>query len=158
MTKKELSINVKWDEFEMGTCRLFVETLNQYIPAVFFQDHKPKPTISDKMLQSVNDILNMDKKEFDRLGEIVGLETYQQSKIKEIHFDQDNDIYVGVYSEVILSTGAKEQVSIVVKDGTFLCVNDGTYFDKLVELEEEKKKYVPTKEEREHLVAKLLSS
>jgi len=71
MTKKELSINVKWDEFEMGTCRLFVETLNQYIPAVFFQDHKPRPTISNKMLEAVNHILDMDEKEFDRLGELV---------------------------------------------------------------------------------------
>lgn len=158
MTKKELSINVKWDEFEMGTCRLFVETLNLYIPAVFFQDNKPKPTISNKMLQGVNNILDMDEKEFDRLGEIIGVEAYQQSKIKEIHFDQDNDIYVGVYSEVILGIETKEQVNIVVKDGKFLCLNDGTYFDKLVELEEEKEKYVPTEEEREHLVAKLLSS
>ena len=93
MTKKELSINVKWDEFEMGTCRLFVETLNQYIPAVFFQDHKPRPTISNKMLEAVNHILDMDEKEFDRLGELVGVDAYQNSKIKEIHFDQDNDIY-----------------------------------------------------------------
>ena len=158
MTKKELSINVKWDEFEMGTCRLFVETLNQYIPAVFFQDHKPKPTISDKMLQSVNDILNMDKKEFDRLGEIVGLETYQQSKIKEIHFDQDNDIYVGVYSEVILSIEAKKQVSIVVKDGKFLCVNDGTYFDTLEVCKKENELKSMSNEAREKIVAMMLSS
>ena len=155
MTKKELSINVKWDEFEMGTCRLFVETLNQYIPAVFFQDHKPKPTISNKMLQGVNDILDMDSNEFDRIGEILGVESY---KIKEIHIDQDNDVYVGSYAELIVSTGSNVQVTIIVKDGKFLCVNDGTYFDNLVEREEEKKKYVPTKEEREHLISKLLSS
>ena len=155
MTKKELSINVKWDEFEMGTCRLFVETLNLYIPVVFFQDHKPKPTISNKMLQSVNNLLDMDKNEFDRIGEILDVETY---KIKEIHIDQENDIYVGVYAEVIISTGVNEQISIVVKDGKFMFVNDGTYFDSLIDLEEEKKKYVPTKEEREKLVAKLLSS
>lgn len=158
MTKKELSINVKWDEFEMGTCRLFVETLNQYIPAVFFQDHKPKPTISDKMLQGVNNILDMNINEFDRLAEILGVETYKNSKIKEIHFDQDNDNYEGVYSEIILSTGTNEQVSVIVKNGKFIVVNDGMYFDNLVELEKEKKKYVPSKEEREKLVAMMLSS
>jgi len=158
MTKKELSINVKWDEFEMGTCRLFVETLNQYIPAVFFQDHKPKPTISNKMLEAVNHILDMDEKEFDRLGELVGVDTYQNSKIKEIHFDQDNDIYVGVYSEVILSIEAKEQVSIVVKDGKFLCVNDGTYFDTLEVCKKENELKSMSNEAREKIVAMMLSS
>ena len=158
MTKKELSINVKWDEFEMGTCRLFVETLNQYIPAVFFQDHKPRPTISNKMLEAVNHILDMDEKEFDRLGELVGVEVYQNSKIKEIHFDQDNDIYVGVYSEVILSTEAKEQVSIVVKDGKFLCVNDGTYFDTLEVCKKENELKSMSNEAREKIVAMMLSS
>jgi len=155
MTKKELSINIKWDEFEMGTCRIFVETLNQYIPSVFFQDHKPKPTVTDKMMKAVNDILDMDRNEFDRLKVILSVDDY---KIKEIHLDQDNDVYEGIYSEIIVSTGSNIQVSIIVKDGRFLCVNDGTYFDKLVEREEEKKKYVPTKEEREHLISKLLSS
>ncbi len=155
MTKKELSINTKWDEFEIGTCRLFVSVLNQYLTVLFFQDHKPRPTISNKMLQGVNDILDMDINEFDRIGEILGVESY---KIKEIHIDQDNDVYVGSYAEVIVSTGSNVQVTIIVKDGKFLCVNDGTYFDNLVEREEEKKKYVPTKEEREHLISKLLSS
>lgn len=158
MTKKELSINVKWDEFEMGTCRLFVETLNQYIPAVFFQDHKPRPTISNKMLEAVNHILDMDEKEFDRLGELVGVDAYQNSKIKEIHFEQDNDIYAGVYSEVILSTEAKKQVSIVVKDGKFLCVNDGTYFDTLEVCNKENELKSISNESREKIVAMMLSS
>ena len=155
MTKKELSINIKWDEFEMGTCRLFVETLDKYIPSVFFQDHKPKPTVTDKMMKAVNDILDMDMSEFDRLGELVDTKSY---KIKEIHIDQDNDVYEGVYSEVIVSMGSDAQSSIIVKDGKFMLVNDGTYFDNLVEFEKEKKKYIPTEEEREHLISKLLSS
>jgi len=155
MTKKELSINIKWDEFEMGTCRLFVETLDKYIPAVFFQDHKPKPTVTDKMMKAVNDILDMNSSEFDRLNEILG---EKNCKIKEIHIDQDNDVYEGVYSEVIVSTDSNAQSSIIVKDGRFILVNEGTYFDNLVAFEKEKKKYIPTEEEREHLIAKLLSS
>jgi len=115
MTKKELSINITWDEFEMGTCRIFVETLNQYIPTVFFQDHKPKPTVTNKMLAGVNDILDMDINEFDRLGEILGVEVYQKSKIKEIHIDQDNDVFDGVYSEVIMSLGSNKQIGVIVK-------------------------------------------
>jgi len=130
MTKKELSINTKWDEFEMGTCRIFVETLNQYIPTLFFQDHKPKPAISNKMLQSVNDILGMDKDEFNSLEELLGVEEY---KIKEIHIDQDNDIYDDIYSEIIVTTESNVQKSVIVRDGKFLCLNDNNYFDLLME-------------------------
>ncbi len=163
MTKKELSINIKWDEFEMGTCRIFVETLNQYIPTVFFQDHKPKPTVSNKMLQSVNDILNMDMNEFDRLEEILGTDVYNKSKIHEIHIDQENDKYDGVYSEVIMSTGANIQVSVIVKNAAFICVNDGTYFDTLVlnktdsDVDVSKKGSID-KASREKILAMMLSS
>ncbi len=118
MTKKELSINTKWDEFEMGTCRVFIEVLNKYIPVVFFQDHKPNPTISNKMLQSVNDILDMSIDEFDRLGEVLGKEIYEQSKIKEFHIDQENDNFEGVYSEAIMESASNSQISVIVKDGT----------------------------------------
>ena len=150
MTKKELSINIKWDEFEMGTCRLFVETLSQYIPTLFFQDHKPKPTVSNTMLKAVNDILDMDSDEFDRLKEIVETQDY---KIKEIHIDQDNDIFGAVYSEVIVETAENTQVNVVVKDGKFFCVNDGTYFDTLEVVKKETKAKGISKEEREKLIA-----
>ena len=160
MTKKELSINTKWDEFEMGTCRLFVPVLNQYIPTVFFQDHKPKPTISNKMLQGINDILDMDENEFAKLGEILNVEDY---KIKEIHIDQDNDVFEGVYSEVMVAAGLNEQVSIIVKDGKFLRTNDGTYFDTLIVPEKVNEGSSPTKEKmdkeaREKILAMMRSS
>jgi hypothetical protein len=155
MTKKELSINIKWDEFEMGTCRLFVETLGQYIPTLFFQDHKPKPTVSNSMLQAVNDILTMDMQEFDRLGEILEAKEY---KIKEIHIDQDNDNFEGVYSEVIVSTDSDTQASVVVKDGKFMFVNDGTYFDTLEVSKKETKVKSITKADKEKLVTMMMSS
>ena len=158
MTKKELSINTKWDEFEMGTCRVFIEVLNKYIPVVFFQDHKPKPTISNTMLQSVNDILDMNSDEFNRIEEILGADIYEQSKIKEIHIDQDNDNFDGVYSEVIMSTSSNTQVSIIVKDGTFMCINDGTYFDTLEVSEKETEVSGLSKENREKIIAAMLSS
>jgi hypothetical protein len=155
MTKKELSINIKWDEFEMGTCRLFVPVLNQYIPMVFFQDHKPKPTVSNKMLAGVNDILSMEEDEFARLEDILDVETY---KIKEIHIDQDNDVYEGVHSEVIVSTGSNVQVSIIVKDGKFMFMNDGTYFDTLEVVQKESNDKSISKEDREKIIALMLST
>jgi hypothetical protein len=158
MTKKELSINTKWDEFEMGTCRVFIEVLNKYIPFVFFQDHKPNPTISNKMLQSVNDILDMSIDEFDRLEEVLGKEVYDQSKIKEIHIDQENDNFEGVYSEVIMDSASNSLISVIVKDGMFMCINEGTYFDTLVAHPIANEVSVLTKENRENILAALLSS
>lgn len=158
MTKKEVSINTTWDEFEMGTCRVFVEELNQYIPILFFQDHKPKPSISVKMLQSINDILSMNKNEFDRLKEILGVEIYQKSKIQEIHIDQENDKFEGVYSEVIINSGSNSLISIIVKDSKFTCINDGTYFNTLAINKQKNEVCHPTKEEREKIIATLLSS
>ncbi|MEA2048637.1 MAG: hypothetical protein U9O64_09360 [Campylobacterota bacterium] len=131
MTKKEVSLNTTWDEFEMGTCRLFIAALNQYIPTIFFQDHKPQPAVSDKMLQSINDILEMNKDAFEQLNEILGTTTYQECKIKEIHIDQDHDTLEGVYSEVILSTNNNRYMNVIIKDGQFICINDGTYFETL---------------------------
>ncbi|CAA6822322.1 MAG: Unknown protein [uncultured Sulfurovum sp.] len=153
MTKKELSINISWDEFEMGTCGIFVETLDQYIRTVFFQDHKPQPTISDKMLQGVNDILDMDIKEFERLEEILGIEDYKQSKIEEIHLDQDNDLFDGVYAEVIIAVGSHTHIAVIVKDGTFMCINDGTYFDTLEVSDKQTETKGISEKDRENFIA-----
>jgi len=160
MTKKELSINTEWDEFEMGICPVFIEVLNKYIPVVFFQNHKPKPTISNTMLRSVNDILDMNIDEFNRLEEILGTNIYEQSKIKEIHIDQDNDNFDGVYSEVIMDSASNSLISVIVKDGKFMCINDGTYFDTLVVSKKNNDNDMPnlTKENREKIIAALLSS
>lgn len=131
MTKKELSLNTKWDEFEMGICLVFFEVLNQYIPIIFFQEHKPTPAISDRMLQSLNTLLDMPLEIFESLKQIVGTTFYEQSKIKEIHIDQDNDTFESVYAEVIMEAKDKSLISIIVKDGQFLCINDGSYFETL---------------------------
>ncbi len=154
MTKKEIILNTIWDEFEMGTCRLFVDVLDQYIPVVFFQDHKPSPDISDKMIRSINDILALDKNELDTLKEILYTsylsvltdgdngdessmlnreELYLNNKVKEIHIDQDNDRFNGVYSEIIMSSVSNNLINIIVKDAKIICLDDGTYFDLLEE-------------------------
>ncbi len=158
MTKKEIQMNTTWDEFEMGTCRLFVEVLNQYIPVIFFQDHKPKPSISVKMLKSINDILALDENEFDRLKAMLGEEVYLQSKIKEIHIDQENDNFDGAYSEVIMNSVSNSVISVIVKDSKFICVNDGAYFDTLVVNEKDSEVNILTKESRDKILSMLLSS
>jgi len=128
VSNKELMLITKWDEFEMGICRLEVQFFNQYIPFVLFQEHRPKPNISKGMIKSINDILALNEveqeffeKEFaDEFG----------YKVKEIHIDQDNDALDGVYSEIIMERVFGDTVQLVVKDGKIICYNpDGSYFD-----------------------------
>ena len=150
MTRKEILLNTTWDEFEMGTCRLFVNVFNQYIPVIFFQDHKPSPDISNKMIQSINDILALDENELEVIKGMLHKaylfasnttaesntskeEVYKKSKVKEIHIDQDNDRFNSVYSEIIMSSGSNNLISVIVKNSKIICLDDGTYFDLLEE-------------------------
>ncbi|WP_291869391.1 hypothetical protein [Maribacter sp.] len=71
MTKKELLNNTNWDEYQMGTCLLFVNVLSKEVPFVFFQKHKPEPSISDKMVESVNDILAINPVEIETIKEVL---------------------------------------------------------------------------------------
>lgn len=150
MTRKEIMLNTTWDEFEMGTCRLFVNFFDQYIPFIFFQEHKPTPDISAKMIRSINEVLALEEDQLDTLKDrlheaylstyviednaIAGLnkeEVYLKSKVKEIHIDQENDKLNGVYSEIIMHTASVTLMSIVVKDGKIMYHNDDAYLDAL---------------------------
>ena len=129
MGRKEILMNTKWDEFEMGTCRLFVNLFNQYIPFIFFQEHKPLPGISDRMIIALNHVMALNKDEQD-----IDLDEIGSNKVKEIHLDQENDRFSGIYSEIIMDTTSGAYVSLIVKDGKIITIDrDGSYFDSLNE-------------------------
>ncbi|CAA6822715.1 MAG: Unknown protein [uncultured Sulfurovum sp.] len=129
MGRKEILMNTKWDEFEMGTCRLFVNLFNQYIPFIFFQEHKPLPGISDRMIIALNHVMALNKDEQD-----IDLDEIGTNKVKEIHLDQENDRFSGIYSEIIMDTTSGAYVSLIVKDGKIITIDrDGSYFDSLNE-------------------------
>jgi hypothetical protein len=147
MTRKEIMLNTKWDEFDMGTCRIYVDLFDQYIPFILFQEHRPTPDVSQKMISAINSILGLKIQQEESLKSMLyenylvqekskgnsklldREEVYLQSKIDEIHIDQENDRLKGIYSEVIVTTMATEPISLIVKDGDFICIDDGTYFD-----------------------------
>lgn len=102
------------------------------------------------MVQSINDILALDENELEIIKGLLHEaylltsgttgesnaskeEVYKNSKVKEIHIDQDNDRFNGVYSEIIMSSISNNLISIIVKDAKIICLNDGTYFDLLEE-------------------------
>lgn len=128
ISNKELMLITKWDEFDMGICRLEVPFFKQYTPFIIFQEHRPKPNISKRMVESINGILALHEHEqafFE--NEFANEQGY---KVKEIHVDQDNDSLEGVYSEIIMERISGDTVQLIVKDGKIICYNnEGTYFD-----------------------------
>lgn len=71
MKKEELLEKTTWDEYEIGTCLLFVNCLEKDSPFRFFQDHQPKPDITEKMVETVNDVLALDKSNLETIAEML---------------------------------------------------------------------------------------
>jgi len=71
MTKEEILKNTTWDYYEMGTCPLFVNVFSKEIPFILFQEHKPKPSITEKMTESIKDILVLEKSELDTIKKML---------------------------------------------------------------------------------------
>jgi hypothetical protein len=139
MTRKEIMLNTKWDEFEMGTCGIFIPFFDQYIPFIFFQEHTPTPDISTKMIASINMIIGFDTSVRNTYLEAFKDEdgNYLDHKVKEIHIDQDNDRLDGLYAEIIIQLPTSNTVNLIVKDGKIVCIDhDNSYFEKLAEKEQ----------------------
>ena len=71
MTKEKILENTTWDYYEMGKCPIFVNLFDKEIPFIIFQEHKPKPSITDKMAESINEILSLDKSELGIIKELI---------------------------------------------------------------------------------------
>lgn len=61
MNKEEILNKTTWDYYEMGNCPIFVNLFGREISFIFFQDHKLKPSITDKMVEIVNEVLALNK-------------------------------------------------------------------------------------------------
>ena len=133
MKARHILFNTSWDEFDMGTCKFLVPFFNQYIPFILFQDHKPKPALTAKMIKAINNIMELDVKEqelyFKEFGE------NSEVKVSEIHIDQEHDELEGVYSEIIMNMPSAEYMSMIVKDGKIIHLDrEGTYLEALTKL------------------------
>jgi hypothetical protein len=71
MTKEEILDKTSWDYYNIGNCPLFVNLFGQEIPFIFFQEHEPKPSITDKMTECVNDVLSLAKSEIETIKEML---------------------------------------------------------------------------------------
>lgn len=130
MKRRDILFNTNWDEFDMGTCKLYVDFFEQYITFIFFQNHKPKPQITDKMISALNQILELNQKEqslsFQKFGD------KEKYKVQEVHIDQENEKFEGVYSEVLLQADSNISTSLIIKDGKIIHLdNNHSYFNTL---------------------------
>jgi len=71
MTKDEILKNTTWDEIDIGSCSVFISLFDKEIPFKFIQDHRPTPTITEKMSQILNEVLAIEKTELSRVKEIL---------------------------------------------------------------------------------------
>jgi hypothetical protein len=130
MKARHILFNTSWDEFDMGVCKFDVKFFDQFIPFLLFQDHKPKPALTGKMIMAINNIMEFDEKEqglyFQEFGD------KRETKVSEIHIDQEHDDLDGVYSEIIMDMPSGEYMSMIVKDGKIIHLDrDGTYLESL---------------------------
>ena len=130
MKARHILFNTSWDEFDMGTCKFLVPFFNQYIEFLLFQDHQPKPALTEKMIKAINDIMELDAKEQGLYFEVFG--ENPDVKVSEIHIDQEHDELEGVYSEIIMSMPSGEYMSMIVKDGKIIYLDrEGSYLESL---------------------------
>ena len=91
MTKEEILIKTTWDENEMGNCPLFVNLFDKEIAFIFFQDHQPKPSITDKMIDCVNDVLGLDTSELERIKDFLWEECQFAFTVSDYGFEPESE-------------------------------------------------------------------
>lgn len=91
MTKEEIHNKTTWDDYEMGNCPIFVNLFDREIPFLFFQDHKPKPSITDKMVEIVNEVLELNQSERSILKEMLWEECNFAFTVADYGFEPKGD-------------------------------------------------------------------
>ncbi|GGH25315.1 hypothetical protein FAZ19_15710 [Sphingobacterium alkalisoli] len=91
MTKNEILNKTTWDDYEIGTCFIYVPLFEKEIPFVFFQNHEPTPSITDKMLACVNDILELEKSAIETIKEMLWEECIFSFTIGDYGYEPNDD-------------------------------------------------------------------
>ncbi|WP_225037260.1 hypothetical protein [Winogradskyella sp. SM1960] len=71
MTKEDILNRTTWNEYGQGHCPIYVNLFEKKIPFIFFQKHQPKPKITDKMTDIVNEILTLNKTNLNVIKELL---------------------------------------------------------------------------------------
>jgi hypothetical protein len=90
MTKKEILSKTTWDYYEIGTCPIYLPLFEKEIPIVFFQDHAPEPSITDKMLACVNDLIALERSEIETIKEMLWEECIFSFTVADYGFEPED--------------------------------------------------------------------
>ena len=75
----------------MGSCLIFITLFEKEIPFIFFQDNKPNPSITDKMVESVNEVLALNKSELNTIKEMLWEECKFAFAVSDYGFEPKGD-------------------------------------------------------------------
>lgn len=90
LTKEKLLNLIEWDENELGHCTLFVPLFNKEMSFLFFPELFKKPTISGKMAETVNDILQIQPSELEKVKELIWEECLFSFEVGDYGFTPEN--------------------------------------------------------------------
>ncbi|MDJ1482709.1 hypothetical protein QNI16_19570 [Cytophagaceae bacterium YF14B1] len=71
MNKEEILQQITWDSYGIGKITLFVPLFGQSLPFVFFVENADSPTLTDKMVACVEDILALKPEDILRVKELL---------------------------------------------------------------------------------------
>ncbi|MDJ1471152.1 hypothetical protein [Xanthocytophaga flava] len=71
MNKEEILQQITWDSYGIGKITLLVPLFGQSLPFVFFAENADSPTITDKMVACVDDVLALRPAAIQRVKELL---------------------------------------------------------------------------------------
>lgn len=71
MTKDKLTSLINWNDIGIGTCRLHVKLLAKEILFTFFSSDVKHPNISEKMFETLSDVLNIPADKLDLIKDLL---------------------------------------------------------------------------------------
>ena len=89
MEKAEIIGKTIWDEYGIGNCPIFVNLFGKEIPFRFFQEHESEPSITDKMIQCVNEVLSINKSELETVKEMLWQECNFAFQVSDYGFEPE---------------------------------------------------------------------
>ena len=89
MTKEAILKSTTWDDYGMGTCPIFIDLFGEVIPFIFLQSCEPKPNISDKMVESVNEILSLTKSDRETIKDMLWEECLFSFQVADYGFEPE---------------------------------------------------------------------
>jgi len=99
MTKKEFENEINWDEYGIGYTSIYIPLFNKEIEFELFSKDSSQPIVSDKMYETVKDVLSLPLEVLDKIKKLLweechftftvadyGCEPKEGETVSEAHF------------------------------------------------------------------------